>query len=247
MLKELNFDPIGIVTLSSFQAKWGTPRQGMLTPDSVVEVTLNHPISMVGRVAVIWSAHLNSASYNPLKARIKPPKKLDGTVGVFATRGVHRPSSIGLSFCTVIEITGKLMRLAGGDMILGTPVLAIIQADSLGMQHVSSPVRMPQWTRVISKKLIWSLGAFLTVQQLGVEQMITALLSQDPRSIHSIRKHVDPIYEVELNFGWVIYQHMGDDIVVLFVTKNRVVEKHRGRTEKWLERLGDMFPFLVNR
>ena len=247
MLAEISIDPIGHVTRSSFQGKWGTPRQGMLTPESQVEITLmiSHPKQVTGRVAVIWSAHLNSAKYNPLKARIKPPKKVNGTVGVFATRGVHRPSSIGLSFCTVIHYIGNVITLAGWDMIQGTPVLAIRPADQLGMNKIGH-AKMPEWTQVKSKKLIWSLGAFLAVQKLGGQSIITAMLSQDPRSIHSLRKHVDPAYEVELNFGWVIYQHRGDDIIVLFVTKDRVVKEYRGRTELWLDRLVTMFPFIAN-
>lgn len=261
-LDEIQLDPIGIVTSSAFVQKWGTPRQGALTPEAAADISLTRHIgstvSVDDRVAIVWSAHLNGDSFNFLKARIKPPKKILGkrTVGVFATRGVHRPSSIGLTFCRVSKIDGLVLSVTGADMILGTPVLSIQKIHN----HLSidpNTVRCPDWTKVEKIAIRWSLGSFMHLSSLGLhaQKQITSLvestLSQDPRSVHSVYKHVDPIYEVELRVGelttdtiWVIYRHHFDWVEVVTTTTTRVVSSYRSRTEQWLHRLVEKLPFI---
>lgn len=260
-LEEFNANPIGYVSSSSFTQKWGTPRQGALTPSATAVITFTEDSSGLeslqsGRVAVLWAAHLNASSFNHLKAHIKPPKKLDGPVGVFATRGVHRPSSIGLTFCEIISNDGKLITLRGADMIQGTPILSLTPVEQL-FPASRVDVKMPEWTHVTPVKLRWSLSSFISVQQncdestaCELRELIQNVLGQDPRSHHSRRKHVNPIYEVELTLGdgrsfWLIYQHSDtEDVNVLLVTPQRVVDEYRGRTEEWLSSLFNKLPFL---
>lgn len=45
--------------------------------------------------------------------------------GVFSTRSPHRPNPIGLTIVRLIERRGKLLKVAGVDMIEGTPILDI--------------------------------------------------------------------------------------------------------------------------
>lgn len=45
--------------------------------------------------------------------------------GVFSTRSPHRPNPIGLTIVKVLERIGPILRVAGIDMIEGTPVLDI--------------------------------------------------------------------------------------------------------------------------
>ena len=248
---------IGFVSQSSFQQKWGTPRQGLLTPSAVAKITLENFSNIpIGRVAVLWYAHLNGANFNPMKARIRPPKIRDGsTVGVFSTRGVHRPSSIGLSFCTVQSIQENIVTIVGGDMIEGTPILAILPDP--GISNVS--VRMPSWTNVKEMQVLFGSGVlmslYLRVPETVVEEsigLIRKILSQDPRSIHSVRKHVDPVYEIELALSdgmklWIVYSYRGDtSIVVWSASENRIVGEYKSRTEPWLTRLRQKIPMIGN-
>ena len=261
-LEEFTLDPIGIVSSSSFTQKWGTPRQGALTPTATAVVTFfeSDPINIEtrtsGRVAVLWAAHLNSSSFNNLKAHIKPPKKLDGPVGVFATRGVHRPSSIGLTFCDKIANDDKSITLRGADMIQGTPILSITSVAQL-VPETEVSVRMPAWTQVTPVRIRWSLSSYMSIQThcdlSSAEELrglIKNVLGQDPRSHHSKRKHVNPIYEVELTLGdgrsfWLVYQHAeNEDVNVLLVTPGRIVDEFRGRTEQWLSKLLSKLPVL---
>jgi len=253
-LKEYAVNQIGVVSESSFQQKWGTPRQGLLVPTALAKVQLDVPLELpLGRVAVIWYAHLNGANFNPMKARIRPPKIRDSTtVGVFATRGVHRPSSLGLSFCTVTSVDDKTVTLLGADMIVGTPVFAILPAKNLG----KISVRMPEWTKVPETRVVFGLGVIMHLhvkycrEKVGETlELVNKILSQDPRSIHSLRKHSDPVYEIDLVASdgvkvWVVYSYQGDTIVVWCVSEKRVVEEFRSRTEPWLKRLKEKIPVI---
>ena len=257
-LREIEVKPIGFVTQSSYTQKWGTPRQGALTPASNAIITACGKISdlKIGRVGILWHAHLNSSSFNHLKAHIKPPKKLDGPVGVFATRGVHRPSSIGLTFCAITKLENELViTVSGADMIEGTPILRIFSLDAIPRPS-DAHMRNPEWTKVKEVKISWSTASFLGVHNScaresapKIFELIRTVLTQDPRSVHSLRKHVNPVYEVELKPDvintslWLVYRHRSDGSVdVLFVTRERLVQDHRSRTEPWLTRLVDRVP-----
>jgi tRNA (Thr-GGU) A37 N-methylase len=258
-LEEFNADPIGHVSASSFNEKWGTPRQGALAPLATITISLKEGKSMQysGRVAVLWLAHLNATSFNHLKAHIRPPKKLDGPVGVFATRGVHRPSSVGLTFCDVVSQQGHVIVLRGADMIKETPVLQILSLSDI-MPGQAVQVRSPPWTKTKETKLNWSLSSFMSMQLAcnGTESLhemrclIESVLKQDPRSHHSIRRHLNPIYEVQLTLGsgksfWLIYRHADDEVVdILLVTNHRIVDEHRERSEGWLQRLIEKIPII---
>jgi tRNA (Thr-GGU) A37 N-methylase len=256
-LKEVPVNSIGIVSESSFHQKWGTPRQGLLVPKAEAKITLECCLSDIrpnNRVAILWFAHLNGSKFNPLKARIRPPKLGDGkTVGVFATRGVHRPSSIGLSFCLVKDVTENVVTVVGADMIIGTPILAILPAPEFPDLIT---VRMPDWTQVSATRVSFGLGVLSGLnlrysknQVEAILEFVGKILSQDPRSIHSVRKHIDPIYEIDLVVDsgdkvWVVYTYREERIVVWSITKERIVEEFPGRTEPWLRRLKEKIPMI---
>lgn len=244
VLHSIDVAPIGHVVESAFQHKWGTPRQGALVPTAIthIEFMCAQQLQIGDRVGLVWSAHLNSQSSNPLKGKIKPPKLDGGLVGVFATRGVHRPSSLGLSFCTVIALPTDLhVVVGGGDMILKTPILGIHRCGSFEFPPIA---KFPQWTQNIQPiKIRWSIGSIMSANATMI-QLVNEVLSQDPRSVHSVRKHLDPIYEIELHAGdhgnfHVIYRHQSEEIQVLFLTKHRLVAEFRERSELWLRRLVD--------
>jgi tRNA (Thr-GGU) A37 N-methylase len=255
-MNEVPLTPIGHVQSSTFKSKWGTPRQGGIAPTSEARVVLVETLTLGmlvpnTRVAVLWIANLNGDKHNPLKARIKPPKLATGTVGVFATRGVHRPSPLGLTFCTVQEIRDSMISLRGADMVEGTPILQIIPEVTLHGLDSLRHVRSPPWIQSRTVTVLWTLGSFLQTLRFDevTRAMIVSTLSHDPRSHHSIRKHNDPIYEVSMGTPdggtvWVIYQHIGADIRILFVSHQRVITDARGRTEEWLSSLRTRFPFF---
>ncbi len=212
------------------------------------------PDEFSGRVAILWYANLNSDKHNPLKARIRPPKMRDGTVGVFATRGVHRPSSLGLTMCDVTSLSDSLLSVSGADMIEGTPILAIVPLDAITSIQSLISVRSPAWIGSTILKIEWSIGAYIQSEQIGQNSgvIVSRMLSHDPRSHHSIHKHEDPIYEVSVGLDegsevWVIYQHLDDSVRILFLTRDRIVSSARSRTEAWLSRLLEIVPYTKDR
>jgi tRNA (Thr-GGU) A37 N-methylase len=46
-------------------------------------------------------------------------------VGIFAQRAKNRPNQIGLTVCRVLEVGGRVLRVAGLDAVDGTPVLDV--------------------------------------------------------------------------------------------------------------------------
>jgi tRNA-Thr(GGU) m(6)t(6)A37 methyltransferase TsaA len=58
------------------------------------------------------------------KPKVRPPRGGPHR-GLFATRGPHRPTSIGLTAVRVIEVTEEAVRVAGLDLLDGTPIVDI--------------------------------------------------------------------------------------------------------------------------
>jgi tRNA-Thr(GGU) m(6)t(6)A37 methyltransferase TsaA len=59
------------------------------------------------------------------KPKVLPPRGSRIRRGVFATRSPHRPNPIGLSLLRLIEVRGRIIRVADVDLLDGTPVLDI--------------------------------------------------------------------------------------------------------------------------
>ncbi|HXH02747.1 MAG TPA: tRNA (N6-threonylcarbamoyladenosine(37)-N6)-methyltransferase TrmO [Candidatus Competibacteraceae bacterium] len=130
------FQPIGLVR-SCFLDKFGVPRQPGLAPAARGELWLLPPYdrreAFVGLEAFshLWLIfvfhHIPARAWQPT---VRPPR-LGGNrrLGVFATRSTHRPNPIGLSVVRfegiVDDDQGLRLRLAGVDLVDGTPVLDI--------------------------------------------------------------------------------------------------------------------------
>ena len=58
------------------------------------------------------------------KPRVRPPRG-GPPRGLFATRGPHRPTSIGLTAVRITKVTDDAVHVAGLDLLDGTPVVDI--------------------------------------------------------------------------------------------------------------------------
>ena len=70
-------------------------------------------------------------------------------VGIFAQRGKNRPNRLGLCTCSILDVSGRSVRVGGLDAIDGTPVLDIKPVMS-GFQP-RGDLREPGWAREIMK------------------------------------------------------------------------------------------------
>jgi tRNA-Thr(GGU) m(6)t(6)A37 methyltransferase TsaA len=128
-------EPIGILH-SPFDEKFGIPRQSGLADHAWGEIRFlppcDDPAMLDGLegfshlwLIFLFSAHLGQG----WRSRVRPPR-LGGNreVGVWASRSPFRPNPIGLSLVrleTVIRQPRPVLRVAGVDLLDGTPILDI--------------------------------------------------------------------------------------------------------------------------
>ncbi len=123
---------------SDFSSKFGVPRQAGLVEELRSAVVFEPPyriaealrgIEGFSHLWLIWEFSENRGkAWSPT---VRPPR-LGGNrrLGVFATRSPFRPNPIGLS-CVKLEGVdwdtpeGPVLRVAGGDLVDGTPIFDI--------------------------------------------------------------------------------------------------------------------------
>lgn len=121
---------------SDFSTKFGIPRQSGLVDELeslvVFEPEYRNPDALRGiegfsHLWLIWQFH--QAVRESWSPTVRPPR-LGGNarMGVFATRSPFRPNAIGLSCVRLAAVErhpefGTVLRVAGADLMDGTPIL----------------------------------------------------------------------------------------------------------------------------
>ena len=123
---------------TDFPTKFGVPRQsglaGALEATIVFEPPYRNPDALRGldgfsHIWLLWQ--FDRAVRDSWSATVLPPKLGGKTrVGVFATRSPFRPNPIGLSSVRLLGIdwgakNGPVLRVAGADLVDGTPIYDI--------------------------------------------------------------------------------------------------------------------------
>ncbi|KAF4679174.1 hypothetical protein FOZ60_015400 [Perkinsus olseni] len=222
---------IGDVVESTYQHKWGTPRQGGFAKGSTVCILMREgfeepeDLSVDDFCIVLWACHLNERHHNHLKAKVRPPKNNGGKVGVFACRSPYRPTSMGMSICRVAEVSKGRIELHESDMILGTPVLSLRRFRKERYQP-RERVRMPAYVTESARKAMKVTFSTEARREIAdwpaeMEGVIVSTLEEDPRSIHSRKKHKNPVYAVDIGC-----EGRGP---------MRVIYRYRNGSEDWIE------------
>ena len=123
---------------SDFPTKFGIPRQSGLVEELratvVFEPEYRSPDALRGledfsHLWLIWQ--FSEAVRDKWSPTVRPPRLGGNTrMGVFATRSPFRPNAIGLSSVRLLGIEkhpqhGHVLRVAGADLMDGTPILDI--------------------------------------------------------------------------------------------------------------------------
>lgn len=135
--------PVGIIS-SCYRQCVGTPRQGLLVPESRSRITLTRNVSPealeglqdFSHVWITFQFHMNTNVLKESKAftggatfnaKISLPVLKGGKVGVLATRSPHRPNPIGVTLAQIrsIDKVKRIVYLNACDLVEGTPVLDI--------------------------------------------------------------------------------------------------------------------------
>lgn len=207
--KAFGFTPIGLVH-SCFKEKFGIPRQPGLASEARATLELEPPYNRNEAVAGlegfshIWIIFVFHESIREQWQPTVRPPRLGGNqrVGVFASRSPFRPNQIGMSVVKLekIECDGGrcLLHLRGADLLDGTPVLDIkpylpyadALPDAVGGYAADSP---PKAISITFSELADAQCTELEQNgTLGLRQLITQVLSQDPRpAYYSERKYAN--------------------------------------------------------
>ena len=127
---EIAFKAIGIVhspfkKLEDIQSKKYADAQGFDSVEGKLEIFKEYEAGLkdtegFSHLVILFTFHKTEG----FKLHTKP--LLDDTLrGVFSTRSPNRPNPIGLTIVKVIERKGNILKVAGVDMIEGTPILDI--------------------------------------------------------------------------------------------------------------------------
>ena len=122
---------------SDFPTKFGIPRQAGIVEELeariVFEPEYRNPDALRGlegfsHIWLIWQ--FSQAVREDWSPTVRPPRLGGNTrMGVFATRSPFRPNALGLSCVRLLGIEdteeGKTLRVAGADMMDGTPIFDI--------------------------------------------------------------------------------------------------------------------------
>ncbi len=178
---------------SDFKTKFGIPRQSglidALTAEIVFEPEYRDINALRGldgfsHIWLIWQ--FSQAVREGWSATVRPPR-LGGNerMGVFATRSPFRPNEVGLSAVRLLGIDpdtpeGPVIRVAGADLMDGTPIFDIKPYIPYADAHpeASCGFAPPSDTQVLSVDFPPALLALVPPDK---QQALIAVLAQDPR------------------------------------------------------------------
>ncbi len=205
--------PIGRVH-SCFKEKFGIPRQPGLAKTALAELELVGDYALMDavrgldRCSHIWvlflfSEHLERG-WTPL---VRPPRSQGGKMGVFATRATFRPNPIGMSVVKLDRIENRngtpILHLSGIDILDGTPVIDIKPylpyADSLDDAHYDYAADGQKQNLRVRFSEPAQLRLSNQKDPAAFRQLITDLLSCDPRPTHRRKPDDGRIYGMQLN------------------------------------------------
>lgn len=192
---------------SCFTEKFGTPRQPGLAPLAQAELHLYPEYSAFETVRGIESfSHLwlifqfHQTAAQGWKPLVRPPR-LGGNqrIGVFASRSMFRPNSLGLSVCTLEKVEYQqqkiILHLSGIDLIDGTPIIDIKPylpySDCIDHATAGYAPTAPEQKAIVQ---FTPLAKQQCIEQQEhhpdqLAELITQILQQDPRpAFHQFSK-----------------------------------------------------------
>lgn len=212
----ITLSPIGLIE-SDFPDKFGVPRQPGLAPSARATLRLlppyDDPLMVRGleTFSHLWLTFLFHHSPERWTPLVRPPR-LGGNrrVGVFASRSTHRPNRLGLSLVELLEVdtrAGVRLRLAGADLVNGTPVLDIkpylpwaeARPEASAGFAPEAPPRLPVcFTQAAEATLAGRDDA------ASLRSLIEEVLSQDPRPAYrdddETRRYGVRLRELDIRF-----------------------------------------------
>lgn len=196
---DFSFKAIAKVTQCSFKEKFGTPRQGCLTPESRAFLKLSPKLPAgateglegFSYLWLLWVFHENTNT--KVKGKVFAPRLDGASTGVLASRSPHRPNPIGLSRVKLESVEGEGLWVSGIDLIEDTPILDIkpfIQEDQLSADEFeSAELGWPSMTTKSIRNIVWEFNLRQCMDHWTSEQLhnftrlVESTLRLDPRPV----------------------------------------------------------------
>ncbi len=208
----MNIEPIAYIK-SPYLTKFGVPRQPNVVDAlvSTIECELvaldfdPRAVSQGCYLWLIWDFSHNHREDGEWARTVRPPR-LGGTkrVGVFASRSSFRPNNLAISAvrfvgCEYGEKTGIVrLKLAGADLVDGTPVYTIRLYDEIADSHVEATWGWPvveKWPSLAGVDASEEVRASVDGELWrGIEQVLV----QDPRPAYTREGQEDREFWVPL-------------------------------------------------
>lgn len=224
-MTEFQIQVIGHVH-SPFKKRFGTPRQGVLTPSTRAYIHILAPyrdgLDGLEEFSHIWLMSYLHQSEPVSKLKIRPPRLRGQKRGVFSTRGPHRPNPIGLSAVKLEKVESDGLWVSGVDLLDQTPIFDI-------KPYISKYDRMenahePDWIESkVPIHLEFTEGFESSLEQLPpsslvskqeIREMIKECLFFDPRPIPYLKRESETYY-LSLHEFDVEILNQGDQFKVL--------------------------------
>ncbi len=178
---------------TDFAEKFGVPRQSGLVPETeariVFEPAYRDPSALRGlegfsHLWLLW--HFDQVKQEGWSPTVRPPRLGGNTrMGVFATRSPYRPNPIGLSSVQLLGVEehtpeGPILRVAGADLMDGTPILDIKPYLAYTDSH---PEATGGFVAGLSDRTVTVQcePALLTGVEESTRRALLAVLAHDPR------------------------------------------------------------------
>lgn len=178
---------------TDFPTKFGIPRQSglveALEAEVVFEPAFRNPDAVRGlegfsHIWLIWE--FTEAGRENWSATVRPPR-LGGNVrmGVFATRSPFRPNPIGLSSVRLLSVDlndprGPILRIAGADLMDGTPVYDIKPYVPLSDAHPDAAGGFSEMASAHRLHVEFP-GKWLQMIPIEKREALIGVLENDPR------------------------------------------------------------------
>jgi tRNA-Thr(GGU) m(6)t(6)A37 methyltransferase TsaA len=231
MADKINIDPVALVH-SPFDEKFGIPRQAGLVPLAMGEVRFRSPYDDPGMLeglegfSHVWlTFQFHQCVSEGWRARVRPPR-LGGnkTVGVWASRSPYRPNFLGLSVVRLLEVVtspAPLLRVAGVDLLDGTPVVDIKPylpySDALRDAHGGFADRAPDPALSVRFVPQAETDCAAIASSISLRELIIQVLALDPRPAYRQGAEPGRRYGMRLAGCEVQWRVTGEGVEVLAV------------------------------